>query len=187
MLPVQRGNLAERIRPVVEAAPIFQLHSRISLINETKASVEDRLAVQGVRNTYSGLQKSPRRIEQGLSGILRRIDQGLPAVHASGHPGRLWETAGLRHYPSHLIPAPVGVGSEYVLGVNIKNRCITIPMPASTLVVVTQPELHRQLGVDFPVIHHKRRLALVVWGDQEVPPLIEAGRAKHDFGKRMPR
>ena len=60
-------------------------------------------------------------------------------------------------------------------------------MAARVLVVITQAELYRQLGVDLPVVHKKSGLALVVRGDQEVPPLIEAGRAEHDFGEGMAR
>ena len=187
MLPIQRGNLAECIRAIVKAPAIFQLHSSISLIDQTEASMEHCFVIQRIGHTYTRLQKSPGRIEQGAARIFRAVDQSLPSVYAPRHPGGLRNITHLRNSGGYLVPAPTRIRSQNVLGVHIKNRSITIPMAARVVVVITQAELHSQLGVDLPVVHQKSGLALVVRGDQEVPPLIEAGRAKHDFGQRMAR
>src|SRR2546426_6115546 len=149
--------------------------------------MEHCFVIQRIGHTYTRLQKSPGGIEQGAARIFRAVDQSLPSIYAPRHPGGLRNITHLRNSGGYLVPAPTRIRSQNVLGVHIKNRSITIPMAARVLVVITQAELYRQLGVDLPVVHKKSGLALVVRGDQEVPPLIEAGRAKHNFGQRMAR
>src|SRR5438552_4197833 len=134
MLPIQRGNLAERIRAIVEAPTIFQLHSGVSLIDQTEASMEHCFVIQRIGHTYTRLQKSPGGIKQGAARIFRAVDQGLSAVDPLGDPGRLRNITHLRNSGGYLVPAPTRIRSQDVLGVHVKNRSITIPMAARVLV-----------------------------------------------------
>src|SRR2546421_11342441 len=111
MLPIQRGNLAERIRAIVEAPTIFQLHSGVSLIDQTEASMEHCFVIQRIGHTYTRLQKSPGGIKQGLARIFWTVDQSLATVYAPRHPSGLSNITHFRNRGGYLVPAPTRIRS----------------------------------------------------------------------------
>ena len=181
VLAVYTGNLAKRVAVVVKAEPIGG-EAIQPLVHGAPTQVQYSLVVDCPAYAEAWLKVDHFRGVEILLRILRRADQGHAACCALCQPCRAGQPGEFRHSRRHLAPVPAAVGREYVLGLYVVHQAAgNVPPLARAVMVPAEADLHGQLGVHLPVVHHVGRLVPPKRSDVPVAPVEVAGRAHHEF------